>query len=228
MKKKLLSAILITVMILSMGLPVFAAEKSPVNPPDDKPANPGYVVSSNFDVNSQDHACNIVKTKVGEKTTVVREILCTPGDDKAEVHLRTARNKDNKRIPISHVGNGVTSLFNSKSSQNVKIVAIKSDRKVTIRANAFGGSKVERLYCSSSFFEFQKDCFKGTGYPKLVITFDDMTKYSGRLVFDKGCFNGLNKGSRTYYSSRCTASVTFNRCKKNMLAAGYQGTVILK
>ncbi len=50
-KRKLLSVVLTVLMILSMGLSVFATGVgSPVAPPDNKPKNPGWVRSSSFDV----------------------------------------------------------------------------------------------------------------------------------------------------------------------------------
>ncbi len=229
MKKKLLSVVLTALMILSMGVSVFAtAVSSPTKPDDNKPKNPGYVRSSDFDVNSQDHIHNIVKTKIGQNTIVVRSVTSLNGDAKSELHLRTARNKDNKRVPITHLGNGNTGIFDTKTGSYVKRLAIRSQRKVTIRANAFLNSYVKRLYLSSSFFTLQKDCFKGTKKSKMVITLDGDTKYSGRLVFEKGCFNGLTRGAKVYVSSRCCAQVSFNRIKKNMLAAGFKGQIIYK
>ena len=229
MKKKLLSVVLTALMILSMGVSVFAtAVSSPTKPDDNKPKNPGYVRSSSFDVNSQDHIHNIVKTKIGQKTIVVRSVRSLKGDAKSELHLRTARTMDNKRVPITHLGNGNTGIFDTKTGFYVKRLAIRSQRKVTIRANAFLNSYVKRLYLSSSFFTLQKDCFKGTKKSKMVITLDGDTKYSGRLVFEKGCFNGLTRGAKVYVSSRCCAQVSFNRIKKNMLAAGFKGQIIYK
>ena len=229
MKKKLLSVVLTALMILSMGVSVFAtAVSSPTKPDDNKPKNPGYVRSSSFDVNSQDHIHNIVKTKIGQKTIVVRSVRSLKGDAKSELHLRTARTMDNKRVPITHLGNGNTGIFDTKTGSYVKRLAIRSQRKVTIRANAFLNSYVKRLYLSSSFFTLQKDCFKGTKKSKMVITLDGDTKYSGRLVFEKGCFNGLTRGAKVYVSSRCCAQVSFNRIKKNMLAAGFKGQIIYK
>ena len=229
MKKKLLSVVLTALMILSMGVSVFAtAVSSPTKPDDNKPKNPGYVRSSSFDVNSQDHIHNIVKTKIGQKTIVVRSVRSLRGDAKSELHLRTARTMDNKRVPITHLGNGNTGIFDTKTGSYVKRLAIRSQRKVTIRANAFLNSYVKRLYLSSSFFTLQKDCFKGTKKSKMVITLDGDTKYSGRLVFEKGCFNGLTRGAKVYVSSRCCAQVSFNRIKKNMLAAGFKGQIIYK
>ena len=229
MKKKLLSVVLTALMILSMGVSVFAtAVSSPTKPDDNKPKNPGYVRSSCFDVNSQDHIHNIVKTKIGQKTIVVRSVKSLKGDAKSELHLRTARTMDNKRVPITHLGNGNTGIFDTKTGSYVKRLAIRSQRKVTIRANAFLNSYVKRLYLSSSFFTLQKDCFKGTKKSNMVITLDGDTKYSGRLVFEKGCFNGLTRGAKVYVSSRCCAQVSFNRIKKNMLAAGFKGQIIYK
>ena len=229
MKKKLLSVVLTALMILSMGVSVFAtAVSSPTKPDDNKPKNPGYVRSSCFDVNSQDHIHNIVKTKIGQNTIVVRSVTSLNGDAKSELHLRTARTMDNKRVPITHLGNGNTGIFDTKTGSYVKRLAIRSQRKVTIRANAFLNSYVKRLYLSSSFFTLQKDCFKGTKKSKMVITLDGDTKYSGRLVFEKGCFNGLTRGAKVYVSSRCCAQVSFNRIKKNMLAAGFKGQIIYK
>ena len=229
MKKKLLSVVLTALMILSMGVSVFAtAVSSPTKPDDNKPKNPGYVKSSNFDVNSQDHIHNIVKTKIGQNTIVVRSVTSLNGDAKSELHLRTARNKDNKRVPITHLGNGNTGLFDTKTGSYVKYLAIRSEKKVTIRANAFLNSHVERLYLSSSYFTLKKDCFNGTKKSNMVITLDGDTKYSGRFVFEKGCFNGLTSGAKVYVSKRCCAQVTFNRIKKNILAAGFKGQIIYR
>ena len=225
MKKKLLSVVL----ILSMGVSVFAtAVSSPTKPDDNKPKNPGYVRSSDFDVNSQDHIHNIVKTKIGQNTIVVRSVTSLNGDAKSELHLRTARNMDNKRVPITHLGNGNTGIFDTKTGSYVKYLAIRSEKKVTIRANAFLNSHVERLYLSSSYFTLKKDCFKGTKKSNMVITLDGDTKYSGRFVFEKGCFNGLTSGAKIYVSSKCCAQVTFNRIKKNILAAGFKGQIIYR
>ena len=229
MKKKLLSVVLTALMILSMGVSVFAtAVSSPTKPDDNKPKNPGYVKSSDFDVNSQDHIHNIVKTKIGQKTIVVRSVTSLNGDAKSELHLRTARTIDNKRVPITHLGNGNTGIFDTKTGSYVKYLAIRSEKKVTLRANAFLNAHVERLYLSSSFFTLQKDCFKGTKKSNMVITLDGDTKYSGRMVFEDGCFNGLTSGAKIYVSSKCCAQVTFNRIKKNAIAAGFKGQIIYK
>ena len=229
MKKKLLSVVLTALMILSMGVSVFAtAVSSPTKPDDNKPKNPGYVRSSCFDVNSQDHIHNIVKTKIGQKTIVVRSVRSLRGDAKSELHLRTARTMDNKRVPITHLGNGNTGIFDTKTGSYVKRLAIRSQRKVTIRANAFLNSYVKRLYLSSSFFTLKPNAFAGTKVRNITITLDDQTKYSGRLTFEAGCFNGLNSSARVIVSSKCANKVTFNRIKKKLLAAGFPGKIIYK
>ena len=87
MKKKLLSVVLTALMILSMGVSVFAtAVSSPTKPDDNKPKNPGYVRSSDFDVNSQDHIHNIVKTKIGSvyrlpTSVTAPQVFSTPRQD---------------------------------------------------------------------------------------------------------------------------------------------------
>ena len=178
-KKKLLSVVLTVLMILSMGLSVFATvEKSPGKIPDNKPKNPGWVRSSSFDVNHQDHIHNIVKTKIGQKTVVVRSVTALKGDAKSEIHLRFARDKDNNRVPITHIGNGETGLFDSKTGSFLKDVVLKSKKRVTIRANAFKNSYVARLYLSSSFFTLKSGCFTGTKYKALTITLLDSEKFS--------------------------------------------------
>ena len=228
-KKKLFSVVLTALLILSMGMSVFATGVgSPVAPPDNKPKNPGWVRSSSFDVNHQDHIHNIVKTKIGQKTVVVRSVTALKGDAKSEIHLRFARDKDNNRVPITHIGNGETGLFDSKTGSFLKDVVLKSKKRVTIRANAFKNSYVARLYLSSSFFTLQKDCFKGTKKSNMIITLDGDTKYSGRMVFEDGCFNGLTSGAKIYVSSKCCPPVTFNRIKKNAIAAGFKGQIIYK
>ena len=62
----------------------------------------------------------------------------------------------------------------------------------------------------------------------MIITLDGDTKYSGRMVFEDGCFNGLTSGAKIYVSSKCCAQVTFNRIKKNILAAGFKGQIIYR
>ena len=229
MKKKLLSVILTALMILSMGVSVFAtAVSSPSKPDDNKPKNPGWVKSSNYDVNQQDHIDNIVKTKIGTKTVVVRSVTSQKGDARSELHLRFGRDKDNNRVPITHIGNGSDGLFDSKSGSSLKYVVLKSEKKVTVRANAFKNSYVERLYLSSSFFTLKPNAFAGTKVRNITITLDDQTKYSGRLTFEAGCFNGLNSSARVIVSSKCANKVTFNRIKKKLLAAGFPGKIIYK
>ena len=228
-KRKLLSVVLIVLMILSMGLSVFAkAEKSPIAPPDNKPKNPGWVRSSSFDVNHQDHIHNIVKTKIGQKTVVVRSITALKGDAKSEIHLRFARDKDNNRVPITHIGNGETGLFDSKTGSYLKDVVLKSKKRITVRANAFKNSYVKRLYLSSSFFTLKSGCFTGTNCRSLIITLDDETKYSGRLTFEDGCFDGLSSSAKVIVQKSCAAQVTFNRIKKKLRAAGFPGQIIYK
>lgn len=228
-KKKLLSVVLTVLMILSMGLSVFATvEKSPIAPPDNKPKNPGWVRSSSFDVNHQDHIHNIVKTKIGQKTVVVRSITALKGDAKSEIHLRFARDKDNNRVPITHIGNGETGLFDSKTGSYLKDVVLKSKKRITVRANAFRNSYVKRLYLSSSFFTLKSGCFTGTNCRSLIITLDDEIKYSGRLTFEDGCFDGLSSSAKVIVQKNCVAQVTFNRIKKKLRAAGFPGQIIYK
>ena len=228
-KKKLLSVVLTVLMILSMGLSVFATvEKSPIAPPDNKPKNPGWVRSSSFDVNHQDHIHNIVKTKIGQKTVVVRSVTALKGDAKAEIHLRFARDKDNNRVPITHIGNGETGLFDSKTGSYLKDVVLKSKKRITVRANAFRNSYVKRLYLSSSFFTLKSGCFTGTNCRSLIITLDDEIKYSGRLTFEDGCFDGLSSSAKVIVQKSCAAQVTFNRIKKKLRAAGFPGQIIYK
>jgi len=228
-KKKLLSVVLTVLMILSMGLSVFATvEKSPGKIPDNKPKNPGWVRSSSFDVNHQDHIHNIVKTKIGQKTVVVRSITALKGDAKSEIHLRFARDKDNNRVPITHIGNGETGLFDSKTGSYLKDVVLKSKKRITVRANAFRNSYVKRLYLSSSFFTLKSGCFTGTNCRSLIITLDDEIKYSGRVTFEDGCFDGLSSSAKVIVQKNCAAQVTFNRIKKKLRAAGFPGQIIYK
>ena len=228
-KKKLLSVVLTALMILSMGLSVFATvEESPIAPPDNKPKNPGWVRSSSFDVNHQDHIHNIVKTKIGQKTVVVRSITALKGDAKSEIHLRFARDKDNNRVPITHIGNGETGLFDSKTGSYLKDVVLKSKKRITVRANAFRNSYVKRLYLSSSFFTLKSGCFTGTNCRSLIITLDDEIKYSGRVTFEDGCFDGLSSSAKVIVQKNCAAQVTFNRIKKKLRAAGFPGQIIYK
>ena len=228
-KRKLLSVVLIVLMILSMGLSVFATvEKSPGKIPDNKPKNPGWVRSSSFDVNHQDHIHNIVKTKIGQKTVVVRSITALKGDAKSEIHLRFARDKDNNRVPITHIGNGETGLFDSKTGSYLKDVVLKSKKRITVRANAFRNSYVKRLYLSSSFFTLKSGCFTGTNCRSLIITLDDEIKYSGRVTFEDGCFDGLSSSAKVIVQKNCAAQVTFNRIKKKLRAAGFPGQIIYK
>ena len=227
--KKLLSVVLTVLMILSMGLSVFATvERSPGKIPDNKPKNPGWVRSSSFDVNHQDHIHNIVKTKIGQKTVVVRSITALKGDAKSEIHLRFARDKDNNRVPITHIGNGETGLFDSKTGSYLKDVVLKSKKRITVRANAFRNSYVKRLYLSSSFFTLKSGCFTGTNCRSLIITLDDEIKYSGRLTFEDGCFDGLSSSAKVIVQKNCAAHVTFNRIKKKLRAAGFPGQIIYK
>ena len=228
-KKKLLSVVLTVLMILSMGLSVFATvERSPGKIPDNKPKNPGWVRSSSFDVNHQDHIHNIVKTKIGQKTVVVRSISALKGDAKSEIHLRFARDKDNNRVPITHIGNGETGLFDSKTGSYLKDVVLKSKKRITVRANAFRNSYVKRLYLSSSFFTLKSGCFTGTNCRSLIITLDDEIKYSGRVTFEDGCFDGLSSSAKVIVQKNCAAQVTFNRIKKKLRAAGFPGQIIYK
>ncbi|MBR3242313.1 MAG: hypothetical protein IKF90_06380 [Parasporobacterium sp.] len=228
-KKKLLSVVLTVLMILSMGLSVFATvERSPGKIPDNKPKNPGWVRSSSFDVNHQDHIHNIVKTKIGQKTVVVRSITALKGDAKSEIHLRFARDKDNNRVPITHIGNGETGLFDSKTGSYLKDVVLKSKKRITVRANAFRNSYVKRLYLSSSFFTLKSGCFTGTNCRSLIITLDDEIKYSGRVTFEDGCFDGLSSSAKVIVQKNCAAQVTFNRIKKKLRAAGFPGQIIYK
>ena len=228
-KRKLLSVVLIVLMILSMGLSVFATvEKSPGKIPDNKPKNPGWVRSSSFDVNHQDHIHNIVKTKIGQKTVVVRSVTALKGDAKSEIHLRFARDKDNNRVPITHIGNGETGLFDSKTGSYLKDVVLKSKKRITVRANAFRNSYVKRLYLSSSFFTLKSGCFTGTNCRSLIITLDDEIKYSGRVTFEDGCFDGLSSSAKVIVQKNCAAQVTFNRIKKKLRAAGFPGQIIYK
>lgn len=228
-KKKLLSVVLTVLMILSMGLSVFATvERSPGKIPDNKPKNPGWVRSSSFDVNHQDHIHNIVKTKIGQKTVVVRSVTALKGDAKSEIHLRFARDKDNNRVPITHIGNGETGLFDSKTGSYLKDVVLKSKKRITVRANAFRNSYVKRLYLSSSFFTLKSGCFTGTNCRSLIITLDDEIKYSGRVTFEDGCFDGLSSSAKVIVQKNCAAQVTFNRIKKKLRAAGFPGQIIYK
>ena len=129
---------------------------------------------------------------------------------------------------IRNIGNGETGLFDSKTGSYLKDVVLKSKKRITVRANAFRNSYVKRLYLSSSFFTLKSGCFTGTNCKSLIITLDDETKYSGRLTFEDGCFDGLSSSAKVIVQKSCAAQVTFNRIKKKLRAAGFPGQIIYK
>ena len=81
---------------------------------------------------------------------------------------------------------------------------------------------------SSSFFTLKSGCFTGTNCRSLIITLDDEIKYSGRVTFEDGCFDGLSSSAKVIVQKNCAAQVTFNRIKKKLRAAGFPGQIIYK
>ena len=184
-RKKVMAAILVAVMATGMAFTASAATSSPTNGNTDS--------TGKNDPNTQDHVNKVVDSTVsGDKATVVSVKSNKGKKGSTTVVFEVARNKDNKKVPITSVGNGKKGVFDSKKGRVVTKVIIKSKaKKVTVKKNAFKKSKVKTIIVRKNVKKVQinKNAFKGTKAKTLTLN----VKKAKQLVVKKGALKGLKK-----------------------------------
>ena len=230
-KKKLMAVVLATALTLSLAVPALAVTGSPTNP--------GYDSKTGLDVNYQDHddktengTC--VTSKVSTSIAVTKSI--TAGTGKTSVDLNVARDKNNKKKPITRLGdskNG-TGVFNSTAGKKITTVRIKSSAaQVNVSAYAFKGSNVKNLYLKSKKVVFAKNSFNGTNAKDINITIfpnaDGSMKTASSIgIAQKNAFKGLSKNATITIKRGSMTVNQFRKLRAKLIAAGFPGKIVRK
>ena len=218
--KKMLAAVLILAMTLSLVTAAFAAgSTSPVNP--DEPKNPGWNDEERLDGNTQDHNNTKVTTKVTNSAATVLEIRRRAKDNICT--LTTARDRDNNKRDITAIGDGKNGVLDNSAGASIKTLEISSKAKVTVKAKAFKNSRVNKLNVKSKQVQFNSNCFTGTQVKNPTINITKATKASD-IAVQSNAFHGLNSKA-TIVVNKNMSKTEFNKLKKKLQAAGFKGTI---
>lgn len=237
--KKVLAAVLTTSILLTSALSVGA--EAPESPGSGKQVGspeqgiivtptPTPVPSAQPTVNTQPTAAPAVTTvtdnnsKDYKKATVVSVVSSSSATvksasatkKKASLTLKTARNSNDEQVAITTIGDGKSGVFNSKKGKNVKKLTIKSSKKVTIKKNAFKGSKVSTLNIAGKKVQINKNSFKGTKAKSLTLK----VKKAKLLKLKKGAFKGLDSIKIKGANKKEKAELI-----KAIKKAGFKGTI---
>lgn len=221
-KKRMVALVLAIAMVVAAAAPVFAASS---------PENPGW--KDNLDWNYQDHntegrkthQIRLVVSKVG-KTQAAVWMAETKNKIKDYVNLRWARNKDDEKVNITHIGDGTKGVFNSKLGKYITKVDITSEAPIVkIRTNAFLGSKVQRLRIAGNKIIIKKDAFKGISNKSPEIQICGTGRHAKDFTFYEGCFSGLSSSARIRVKKTSMSKTEYNKIRKRILNAGFKGII---
>lgn len=223
-KKKLMAALLVAAMMVSTAIPVLATE-SPVNPPK---KNPGYSDTNNWDNNLQDHNGDVlVRSYVVDDTARVIAVTHKAGQIPASwTALTVARNRDNKKVFITEIGDGSTGIFNSAKGKRVTKATIGSTKAVTVNANAFAGSNLKVLLIKSSL-TIKADAYKGISNTALkqYLIAPPANKKAADYTFESGAFEDLVSTARFSVGASVMTSTEFSKLKTKLQKAGFKGQI---
>ena len=156
LNKRFMAAVLVGALTLSSAFTVSAAgTTSPV------------AGGTTLDENVVDHLNGkevISSVNVSARTAVVKKVTSEKNAKvKNAVVFNVARSEDKTQVPITQIGTGKSGVFNSKAGRIVTRVTVKSKADVvTIKANAFKGSKVKTLKLNSKKTVINKNAFNKT------------------------------------------------------------------
>ena len=228
-RRRMVTAVLAVMMILTMAIQAFAAG-SPVKPPKPDDKNPSYV--NNHDRNRQDHGKGkgtMVVTKLGKTKGVVHMVT---SDGATVVSISDARDRNNKKQPITHLGgigdDGVKPLqpFNNKTGKSIRQVDIRATAAVfRFSARAFGKSNVEVLRVAGNKIQFANNMFVKTNVPDIQIQICGTNRKASQFTFEKGCFKALNSNAEIVVKSTAMTVPQYNLLVKQIRAAGFPGTI---
>ena len=196
-----------------------AATTSPVEPP----APTTYV-----DKNTAYHNGSTVVSTVNAKGTTATVTKAYANNNKSAsktVNLKNAKNAKGKAVPITVVGNGKTGILNTKKGKKVTTLKLSSKKKMTVKANAFKGSKIKKVIVNTKV-SLKKNAFKSTGVKNPTITIN--VKKASYVTVAKGAFTGLNKKAKIVVSKKKMTSAQFKILKKKLVKAGFKGTITRK
>ncbi len=221
--RKLMAAVLILAM--TFGLVVVGnAATSPSEVVE--PANPGYDPATDTDTETGDGST--VVYKVGDPTVTVLSVERLPAYPSTKsVYLQNARNKDNKKVAVTTIGDGKKGVFDSKYGRKFKRVIVKGVTSVTINKNAFKGSIVTKVELRNQKTKFKKGAFTGTKKTKVEIELKG-AKTASDVTVSKGAFDGLDKYSVIYVKKSNMSKAEFNKLVAKLRKAGYTGKFIRK
>ena len=200
-RRRMVTAVLAVMMILTMAIQAFAAG-SPVKPPKPDDKNPSYV--NNHDTS----------------------------DGATVVSISDARDRNNKKQPITHLGgigdDGVKPLqpFNNKTGKSIRQVDIRATAAVfRFSARAFGKSNVEVLRVAGNKIQFANNMFVKTNVPDIQIQICGTNRKASQFTFEKGCFKALNSNAEIVVKSTAMTVPQYNLLVKQIRAAGFPGTI---
>ena len=211
-KKRVLAVVLAAATIMGSVVSASAATS---------PTKPTPAVDK-YDKNKVDHPNNYVISKLTKKSATVTKVQAlknTKGGRGVIIAYARAKsnNKKAKKLPIVAIA---SKAFNTKKGRIVTNVTIKSTKQVTVKANAFYGSKVQKIVVRSKI-KFNKNAFKGTKVKNLKISIN--LKKATSVTAVKGAFNGL-KGTKVYVNKKMSKA-QFNKLKAKLVKAGFKGTI---
>ena len=231
-RKKLMTVVLAAALTLSLAVPALAVTGSPTNP--------GFDPETGLDVNYQDHddkttengTC--VTTKVSTSTAVTKTV--TAGTGKTSVDINVARDRNNKKKPITRLGdakNG-TGVFNSTAGKMITTVRINSPAaQVNVSAYAFKGSNAKNLYLKSKKVVFAKNSFNGTKAKDINITIfpnaDGSMRTSSSIgIAQQDAFKGLSSSATITVKKGSMTVNQFRKLRARLIAAGFPGKIVRK
>ena len=228
-RKKLMTVVLAAVLTLSLTVPALAVTSSPTNP--------GFDPETGLDVNYQDHddkteSGTCVTTKVSTSTAVTKTV--TAGTGKTSVDINVARDRNNKKKPITRLGdakNG-TGVFNSTAGKMITTVRINSPAaQVNVSAYAFKGSNAKNLYLKSKKVVFAKNSFNGTKAKDINIMIfpnaDGSMKTSSSIgIAQQDAFKGLSSSATITVKKGSMTVNQFRKLRTRLIAAGFPGKIV--
>ena len=214
LNKRVMAAVMVGVLTLSSSFAVSAAS-SPV------------VGGTTVDPNHVDHLEGKTITSdvnVSARTAIVKKAESSKSAEvKSAVVFNVARTDSGSKVPITQIGTGKAGVFNSKAGRIITRVTVKSSANVvTIKANAFKGSKVKTLKLNSKKTIINKNAFNKTKAksPKIYV--------NGKVSAKKGAFKGLSKKAKIIVSKKAYSKKAFKKLKKALKKAGFKGTISRK
>ena len=225
--RRVIAMVLASTMLLSTALTASAAGS-----PTTAPKNPGFDTKTRVETNVKDHHDNYVEAKQSKDCAKVTILTAGAERDKMKTDaartltLEYARNKNNKKAQITHLGDGTKGVFDRMRGYVVKTVKLQSKAKsFAIQKAAFKGSQVKKLIVRTNKLTIKKDAFKGTKVKNLKIVIGGSKKKASAFKFYKGCFNGLSSKSEIKVLSTAMSGAEFKLFKKKLKYAGFKGKV---